>query len=411
MVVNYHHFHRRAEGGGVAADCHAAFDVVDLVADDGRVGRVVLDHYPEAVGVINQARAVDDAVQHQQILAAAARLPEALRQYGTATDVFDGNVIDLHAFGVGELEGIDRRIARFPAHVEREFAEEQVFRLATRGGEEGGNIICLVEFQHGGAALATNVFVLRPVQHHRTDAVRTRGHVDDADIGVIQRFLQALSKTLSPFAVAQISDFIRACRLNFQQRITGAFLGAVDTQHDIVAVGDGVIGRCPGVISGRCGCRAGRCFVMGGVVVVGRLYGDFRALLRGGEGEGLRGCAANRVAISKPLVFDRAGVEVIGILDGGGQRAAHFGLARDADAARLVGRGVGGVVLHVEDEGFLRGETACVGGGNGQFYGRLGGVVEVLSGFEFQRAVACHFKARVAHAVGMRVAAVGVVRR
>ena len=25
------------EGGGVAADCHAAFDVVDLVADDGRV--------------------------------------------------------------------------------------------------------------------------------------------------------------------------------------------------------------------------------------------------------------------------------------------------------------------------------------------------------------------------------------
>ena len=78
----------RAEGGGVAADCHAAFDVVDLVADDGRVGRVVFDHYPEAVGVINQARAVDDAVQHQQILAAAARLPEALRQYGTATDVF-----------------------------------------------------------------------------------------------------------------------------------------------------------------------------------------------------------------------------------------------------------------------------------------------------------------------------------
>ena len=38
VVVNYHHFHRRAEGGGVTADCHAAFDVVDLVADDGRVG-------------------------------------------------------------------------------------------------------------------------------------------------------------------------------------------------------------------------------------------------------------------------------------------------------------------------------------------------------------------------------------
>ena len=59
-------------------------------------------------------------------------------------------------------------------------------------------------------------------------------------------------------------------------------------------------------------------------------------------------------------------------------------------------RGVGGVVLHVEGEGFLCGEAACVGGGNGQFYGRLGGVVEVLSGFEFQRAVARHFKARVA---------------
>ena len=73
--------------------------------------------------------------------------------------------------------------------------------------------------------------------------------------------------------------------------------------------------------------------------------------------------------------------------------------------------GVGGVVLHVEGEGFLGGEAARVGRGDGQFHRRLAGVVEVLSGFEFQRAVARHFKARVAGFVGMAVAAVRVVRR
>ena len=74
----------------------------------------------------------------------------------------------------------------------------------------------------------------------------------------------------------------------------------------------------------------------------------------------------------------------------------------------FAGEGVGGVG-GVQGEGFLRGEAARVGRGDGKRDGFFRRVVEMLPGFEFQCAVAGDFKAVVAGFIGVRVAAVGVV--
>ena len=67
----------------------------------------------------------------------------------------------------------------------------------------------------------------------------------------------------------------------------------------------------------RCRRRALRVLVMRGVVVVGRLHRDFRALLRGGKSERLRGRARNGLAIGEPLIAD-VGRHAIGVADLGG---------------------------------------------------------------------------------------------
>ena len=56
----------------------------------------------------------------------------------------------------------------------------------------------------------------------------------------------------------------------------------------------------------------------------------------------------------------------------------------------------------------MRGKTARIGGGDGQFHRRLARVVEMLPRFQLQRAVGGDLKTRVAHLITMRVAAVGV---
>ena len=83
---------------------------------------------------------------------------------------------------------------------------------------------------------------------------------------------------------------------------------------------------------------AQRVFCVFGIVFVGRAYGDFRAFLCGGEGEGAARCPVYRLTIGEPLVFDFAGVEVVGIADFGGQRLAYLRLAADFDFAFVVAR-------------------------------------------------------------------------
>ena len=67
----------------------------------------------------------------------------------------------------------------------------------------------------------------------------------------------------------------------------------------------------------RCRRRALRVLVMRGVVVVGRLHRDFRALLRGGEGKRLRGRARDGLAVGEPLIT-HVGRHTISVADLGG---------------------------------------------------------------------------------------------
>ena len=73
-------------------------------------------------------------------------------------------------------------------------------------------------------------------------------------------------------------------------------------------------------------------------------------------------------------------------------------------------RGVVRVVLNAQGKGFLRGESARVGGGDGQVDGFFARVVEMLPRFELQRAIGGDFKAVVADFISVRVARVGVGR-
>ena len=74
-----------------------------------------------------------------------------------------------------------------------------------------------------------------------------------------------------------------------------------------------------------------------GVVIVSRLYRNLRALLRGGEGKGAVGRAADGFAVGKPLVFDASRRHAVIIGYGRFQLAADFRLAADAHFARVVG--------------------------------------------------------------------------
>ena len=81
--------------------------------------------------------------------------------------------------------------------------------------------------------------------------------------------------------------------------------------------------------------------------------------------------------------------------------------------ARLwrVDRWVVRVVLYVQGEGFVVAATVAVVAGDLQGDGFFGRVVEVFAVFEFQRAVSGHFKAVVAHFVGVLITRVRVGRR
>ena len=74
-----------------------------------------------------------------------------------------------------------------------------------------------------------------------------------------------------------------------------------------------------------------------GVVVVSRLYRDFRAFLCGGEGEGAVGRAVDGFSVGKPLVFDARRRHAIFVGYGRFQLAADFRLAADAHFARMIG--------------------------------------------------------------------------
>ena len=104
-----------------------------------------------------------------------------------------------------------------------------------------------------------------------------------------------------------------------------------------VGVRIGIRVRRRGAVRDRIGCRTGRAFVVFGVVIVGRLHRDFRAFLRGGQGEGAVGRAANRLAVGKPLVFDAARRYAVVVCYGRFQFAAHFGVASNDDFAFVVG--------------------------------------------------------------------------
>ena len=144
------------------------------------------------------------------------------------------------------------------------------------------------------------------------------------------------------------------------------------------------------------GCRTGRAFVVFGVVVVGRLHRNLRAFLRGGQGEGAVGRAANRLAVGKPLVFDAGRRYAVVVCYGRFQFATHFGFASNGDFAFVVARLRVGVrigirvrrrivrvVLHVDGDGFGVAAAVAVVGGDLQVDGFFARVVEVLSGFEF----------------------------
>ena len=73
-----------------------------------------------------------------------------------------------------------------------------------------------------------------------------------------------------------------------------------------------------------------------GVVIVSRLYRNLRALLRGGEGKGAVGRAADGFAVGKPLVFDARRWHAVFVVNFGGQRFADFGVAADADFACMI---------------------------------------------------------------------------
>ena len=95
--------------------------------------------------------------------------------------------------------------------------------------------------------------------------------------------------------------------------------------------------RWRGIVANAVGLRAGRGFVVFGVVVVGRLHRNFRALLCGGEGEGAVGGAVNRLAVGIPLVFDACCWHAVFVGYGCFQFAADFSVAADAHFARVVG--------------------------------------------------------------------------
>ena len=77
-------------------------------------------------------------------------------------------------------------------------------------------------------------------------------------------------------------------------------------------------------------------FFVARVVGVFDFDGDFVAGVFGFQGVTAAAFARNRLAVALPLVFDFAGVELVIVVDFGGQFFAHFGVAADSDAARMV---------------------------------------------------------------------------
>ena len=148
-------------------------------------------------------------------------------------------------------------------------------------------------------------------------------------------------------------------------------------------------------------------------VLVFRLHGDGFAFLRVGKSQGAFGRAVNLLAIGKPLVFDFAGVEVIGVCDFGGEGRTDFRLAVNFDFAflvRLYWRPTW-VVFNRQGEALDVGAAVAVVAGDVEGDARLFTEVEMLPVFQFQRTVVGYFKAIVAHFVGVRVARVFVARR
>ena len=90
-------------------------------------------------------------------------------------------------------------------------------------------------------------------------------------------------------------------------------------------------------VIGDCGCRrAGRGFVVAGVVFVAGFDADVVSRVGAGELVGCSCLSANRLAVAQPLVLHVIGDAVV-IANGSGQRLSDFGLAADADFARVVG--------------------------------------------------------------------------
>ena len=158
-----------------------------------------------------------------------------------------------------------------------------------------------------------------------------------------------------------------------------------------------------------------RFFVVSGVVFIGGAHGDFVPGVVAGERVGLAVGISDGIAVAQPLVLHVVSGKTVAVADSRGEFAADFRLARDADAALLIGlrtrRGIVRIVLHEDIDTLLHTKAAAVSGGDGEVNNFFGGVVDVIARFQFQGAVTGYFKAAIADFVGVRVAGIGVTGR
>ena len=304
MVIDGGDTGRRPKLGGVTANAHAAFDVMDAVADDGGIRARVLDHDAEAVGTVRQSCAVDIVINDAQMAAAAARFLVALGEDGAAAAVFDGELADLDVFTVGYLDGVCGGVAVFPLHVQHEVAQVDVVGVAAGWDKDGRVVVVFVVGEDGGTALTADDFVLCPCEVDLPNAVVSGGDVDVADVRVVDGVLQTRGHVRPPFGIAEVSGG-GGIRRSVQQAIARLFFGLLHPRQPVVAVRHFY------------GCAAFDRFVIAGVVGVFGAGCEVRADIHEARGVGVARHACDRLAVEEPLVFDPARGDAIAVLDGG----------------------------------------------------------------------------------------------
>ena len=181
-------------------------------------------------------------------------------------------------------------------------------------------------------------------------------------------------------------------------------------------VGRRVVGGCLRLHHAAFGVVA---FFVARIVGVFSLDADFMTFVVGSQGVGFAVGTGDFFAVAQPLVAHFAFIELVGIMHFGGQRFTHFGVTDDGNVTFVVRlwlrrlwvrRRVVRVVLHVQGEGLVVGATVTVIGRHLQRDGFVGRVIQMFAVFQLQRAISSHFKAVVAHFVGVLVARIRVGR-